>query len=205
MKVSQIDTDYLFQTAFFCMPCLTVLTDRDLTILKASESFLNAFQMQPKQVCNQNLLKMVRLGITAEQQIRQYLLSDVNNQGVCRLESFISTSSDTGFWAVVEIRFFQYQGETLCLCGLTDITDQKRAEDKVRTASEQMQTFEENTSDLIQSVRPDGTLEYVNKKWLETLGYPAEEVPDLNITDILRKTRSRITSQLCCESSSGKA
>jgi two-component system sensor kinase FixL len=43
----------------------------------------------------------------------------------------------------------------------------------------------ENTSDLIQSVGPDGKLLYVNQAWRKTLGYSEQEVAELNIFDII--------------------
>lgn len=43
----------------------------------------------------------------------------------------------------------------------------------------------ENASDMIQSVRPDGTFEFVNQSWLDTLGYTAEEVEQLSIWDVV--------------------
>lgn len=46
----------------------------------------------------------------------------------------------------------------------------------------------DNAHDMIQSVRPDGTFEFVNKSWLDTLGYEADEVPALNIWDIIHET-----------------
>src|SRR6185312_11627740 len=46
----------------------------------------------------------------------------------------------------------------------------------------------ENASDMIQSVRPDGTFEFVNRSWLRTLDYTAEEVERLTIWDIIHPT-----------------
>jgi PAS domain S-box-containing protein len=43
----------------------------------------------------------------------------------------------------------------------------------------------ENASDMIQSCRPDGSFEFVNRAWLEKLGYTADEVKDLNLWDII--------------------
>ena len=46
-------------------------------------------------------------------------------------------------------------------------------------------TLIEGTNDLVQSVRSDGTIEYVNKSWLRALGYTAEEFPDLHLSDVV--------------------
>jgi PAS domain S-box-containing protein len=43
----------------------------------------------------------------------------------------------------------------------------------------------ENASDMIQSVLPDGTFEFVNDSWLRVLGYTADEVKQLIIWDII--------------------
>lgn len=43
----------------------------------------------------------------------------------------------------------------------------------------------ENASDMIQSVRLDGSFEFVNPAWLKALGYTRQEVEKLNIWDII--------------------
>lgn len=43
----------------------------------------------------------------------------------------------------------------------------------------------ENASDMIQSVLPDGTFEFVNRAWRETLGYTEDEVGRLTLWDII--------------------
>ncbi len=43
----------------------------------------------------------------------------------------------------------------------------------------------EGASDLIQSIRPDGTFEFVNRAWFEKLGYTEEELDGLTIWDVI--------------------
>ncbi len=43
----------------------------------------------------------------------------------------------------------------------------------------------QNANDLIQSVAPDGRFIYVNKKWMDTLGYREGDVSRLTIYDII--------------------
>ena len=59
---------------------------------------------------------------------------------------------------------------------------------ELQTANESLSESEarlrdlfESAHDLIQSVRPDGTLLYVNRAWRETLGYSAAEIPGLSL------------------------
>lgn len=52
-------------------------------------------------------------------------------------------------------------------------------------SEERYRTVIENASDMIQSVLPDGTFEFVNKAWHDKLGYRPEEVNQLIIWDII--------------------
>ncbi len=53
----------------------------------------------------------------------------------------------------------------------------------LRESREQLADFFENTSDLIQSILPDGRFAYVNRAWRETLGY--EDIDGLTIACVV--------------------
>lgn len=57
------------------------------------------------------------------------------------------------------------------------------------TLSEQEERVHDlqNASDMIQSVSPDGHFLFVNKKWLDTLGYEEDDLKNLTIFDIIHK------------------
>jgi PAS domain S-box-containing protein len=46
----------------------------------------------------------------------------------------------------------------------------------------------DNAWEMIQSVRPDGTFEFVNQAWFDTLGYSADDLSGLNIWDIIHES-----------------
>jgi PAS domain S-box-containing protein len=56
------------------------------------------------------------------------------------------------------------------------VTRQKEQEEKLRISEEKFRDIVQNTSDLIQSVDPNGTLIFVNETWLSKLGYTQENV-----------------------------
>ncbi|MCK9593720.1 MAG: PAS domain S-box protein [Methanoregula sp.] len=55
------------------------------------------------------------------------------------------------------------------------------------TLAEKEQRYHDlqNANDLIQSVAPDGHFFFVNKKWLDTLGYEEQDLPNLTLFDII--------------------
>ena len=61
----------------------------------------------------------------------------------------------------------------------------KHAEEALIETQLRYRDLIESAHDLIQSVRPDGSFAFVNPAWLETLGYGEEELPSLNLFDII--------------------
>src|SRR5262249_34183359 len=57
----------------------------------------------------------------------------------------------------------------------------KKFEAQLRQSEEQYRDLFENTTDLIQSVTPEGRFLYVNRAWRKTLGYTEAEVGKLTI------------------------
>lgn len=61
---------------------------------------------------------------------------------------------------------------------------------KLKESKEQYKHLFGTTSDLIQTMNPDGEISFVNKAWSEKLGYTKEDLTNLKIGDIIHTTRS---------------
>lgn len=65
------------------------------------------------------------------------------------------------------------------------ITERKLAEQMLRHSEERYLDVVDNTSDLIQCVAPDGSFLYTNRAWREILGYDEQDIPALNLFNVL--------------------
>ena len=66
-----------------------------------------------------------------------------------------------------------------------DITERKKAEQSLRESEDRLRDLFEQMNDLVQIVSPEGKLLFVNRAWRETLGYAEDEIPALNIFQLV--------------------
>jgi PAS domain S-box-containing protein len=69
----------------------------------------------------------------------------------------------------------------------SEVQDRIRSEKSLRESEERYRSLFENATDLIQVVRPDGQLLYVNPSWSKALGYSEDEARGLKVFDITHR------------------
>ena len=67
----------------------------------------------------------------------------------------------------------------------TDISDRKASEEQARESETRFRDLFENSTDLIQRVRPDGSYLFVNPAWVRATGYTEEEARRLRVFEIV--------------------
>ena len=66
-----------------------------------------------------------------------------------------------------------------------DVTERRQTEKVLQESEERYRVVIQGAHDMIQSIRPDGSFIFVNPAWLQTLGYTEEELPGLNMFNII--------------------
>jgi len=109
-----------------------------------------------------------------------------------RVEYVIITgfaSLDSAIDAVIHRNIVGYLTKPLNMEYLTllirQVIERRQAEVALKQSEEKYYSLLDNANDIVQYVGPDARFQFVNKQWLETLGYSAEEVENLKVTDIL--------------------
>jgi PAS domain S-box-containing protein len=78
-----------------------------------------------------------------------------------------------------------FAGQKLIFCVCRDITERKKAEKALRESEERYRAVIEGAHDMIQSVALDGSIDFVNQAWLDTLGYTKADLPKLNLVKVI--------------------
>lgn len=87
-------------------------------------------------------------------------------------------------------------GSTSWYGHIRDITDRVERERKLQESEERYRDLFENAPMLIQVLNSDGSLQFVNRAWLSTLGYTAGDLPHLNLFQIIHPDCHEHCSQL---------
>jgi PAS domain S-box-containing protein len=103
---------------------------------------------------------------------------------------------------IKSVKHTEIGGKQYLIESFIDITERKKAEEKIRESEERFRDLFDSALDIIQIVRPDGSFLHVNPEWKKTLGYSDEEISTISVFDIFHPDSvahcSTIFRQLLC-------
>jgi len=111
--------------------------------------------------------------VVSKQQQRSF---DNSGQAVVQYEARLVTKSGEIRWVFISSNVFEMDGERSVIGVATDITDRKLAQEQLHKL---MVAVEQSTSGVV-ITDASGSIEYVNRKFVEVTGYSSEEAKGQN-------------------------
>ncbi|MCG3115827.1 MAG: PAS domain S-box protein [Candidatus Manganitrophus sp. SA1] len=170
------------QNVISSVPLGMLLLSGDLQIISANLAFREMMGDPEKEFRGRSLFEVLPTSDLAE------WATQVLGGGVHQCQTIVDINDLKGDrrLQMITMRGVRYtEGDRArLLLVVEDITERQKADQAVRESRDLMLDFLENANDLIQSVTPDGRFQYVNRAWLEALGYEQEDLPHLTLSDL---------------------
>lgn len=121
-------------------------------------------------------------------------VTDLHNR-IDNSERVLLTSDGREVPILKTVSTIELGGKPYLIESFLDISEQLQARKELEVSEERYRDLFENANDLIQMVGPDGTIQYVNRSWKETLGYSDDEISGLTIQNIIHPEHMNICMQ----------
>jgi PAS domain S-box-containing protein len=163
---------------------LVVAFDEDLKIKAFNKTAEKITGFSKEEVKGKNLETLL-----SNEKSFEKILSEVKNQGLYSGEFVLKAKNQepiSVFTSISELNN-EKQEKIGFMCSMRDVSETKLWRQKLATSQERYADLFENASDLVQGIRPDGSMIYANKAWFNLLGYSETEFNDLHFAEIIRK------------------
>jgi PAS domain S-box-containing protein len=122
-----------------------------------------------------------------------------------RVPELYQKKNGDSFWVEITSTPVRKDGKfQYLLSSWVDITESKKAEEKLRESEARYRAVIEGAHDMIQSIAHDGSIIFVNKSWRDTLGYTEAELSGLNLFNIIHPDSMAHCQELFKQVMSGK-
>ncbi len=161
------------------------ITDQNGIIIYANDNFCKISKYTSDDIIGKDH-RFLNTGCQTEEYIN-LVWETISNGNVWRGEDKNKAKDGTFYWVdTTIIPFLNKYGKPYQYLSIrTDITERKNAEIKIAESEENFRTIIQSSYDLIQSVNREGQFEFVNDSWLKTLGYTREDLPKLNLFNVI--------------------
>lgn len=152
-------------------------------LLQANQQFYALFGYTPEELLNTDVFSMIMTPESAEHIKKQsdswelgpYDVTGINKDG-------------TEFPIVIRVKVMEYYGRNVMVAALRDISERKKAEEKIRESEKKYRSIFENIQDVYFEVNRDGIIQEISPSIEKHLSYKREEVIGKSIYTFFRNS-----------------
>ncbi len=164
-----------------------IFINRMGSIIYANKKCAEIMGYRREELCSSEFNFISLIAPESKDLIRKKFGKHAKGLEISPYECTLITKEGNRIYTIISTKLMEHEGERSILGTITDISKYKKAEEELRANEERFRDLFENANDLIQSIDANQRFVYVNRKWLETLGYSKEEIKELRLSDIIRK------------------
>ena len=161
--------------------------DKEGIIIDVNPRVLEIIECTREDVIGKNLIDLLPIFNLDPKEVIKTFKELASGESVNMCDWEITTKKGRKITIAVKLALIE-KDDNLFVASVTidDISKRKIAENALKESEDKYRDLFENANDLIQSVNYDGKFDYVNKIWIDTLGYTENELKELSLKDILR-------------------
>jgi PAS domain S-box-containing protein len=175
-----------YQFIFNNVNDLIIYLDKHGKIIDVNKRSLDIFGLKPNEMVGK---KISEIGLFGEKELSNKLRIFKNlliSKTPELIEIDVKHKSGRTISIEANLNRIKRNGKTEGIIGIIrDVSKRKLIEEQLKESKDRYYDLFENSNDLIQAVKPDGSILYVNHSWKKQLGYKDGDLKKLTIFDII--------------------
>ena len=168
----------------------------DAVIVYTNLKFEEMFGYGPGELIGRNISVVNAPSHKSPEEIAGEIQKCLREKGVWRGDVYNIKKDGTPFWCRANVSTFEHHKYgKVWVATHTDITEHKKAEEKLKESEEKYHALVENSPDFI-AIYQEGTLKYVNNSMCKRLGWTFEEMTSASFNPIEKIIPQRLQSQI---------
>lgn len=186
-KVMLLESQNRLEQIFEKVRMIGVTIDSKCLITHCNTNFLNLTGVKKQEVIGKDLFSFF-LAETGVENLKNEFL-EITKGGIFLDQFERVIQSKYGDLCTIQFNVVMVSDAEGVITGFSlvgkDVSENKRMVRALRETNKKLEDFFQNANDLIQIFSMDGTFQFVNQAWKNTLGYTDKEIENLKFVDVI--------------------